>query len=121
VPIINLTPHSVLIFEPNTPDRIFIEQLNDYLVVKTFLASSEPLRLKEEYVGNSSVDDQMIYNVQYGHLTFEPPQEPDTYYIVSIATALACRGWRTDFLVPYLEVRNIDGTVIGCRALARPV
>jgi hypothetical protein len=28
---------------------------------------------------------------------------------------------RDDLLVPYREVRNSDGTVIGCRELAQPV
>ena len=46
---------------------------------------------------------------------------PTTWYMVSLALALSQAGYRPDLLVPYREVRNREGTIIGCRSLARPV
>jgi hypothetical protein len=45
----------------------------------------------------------------------------DAWYVVSLALALAFAEKRGDLLVPFRDVRNSEGTVIGCRSLARPV
>jgi hypothetical protein len=120
--IINLTPHPIVIFPGDTPEgwyeatKIWIDQ-NCKIIPK----SSEyvPARLSEIELGSYKIDDVWIERVQYGQLlTEQPPQVAGTYYIVSLVTALAIN--RSDFLVPYREIRNLDGTVIGCRSLARP-
>jgi len=115
--ILNLTPHTVTIFKPETPDRIGVTfGLKSYIVAT--IKSSEPLRLTELVASAAYIDGILVNWVRYGNLSYNPPQEQDTYYIVSLATALAVR--REDFLVPHREVRNMDGVIIGCRALAKP-
>ena len=47
----------------------------------------------------------------------------DVFYIVPLVTAIAVQAEapaRTDLLVPYEQVRNAEGTVVGCRTLAQP-
>ncbi|MBQ1165347.1 hypothetical protein KBZ21_45985, partial [Streptomyces sp. A73] len=60
--------------------------------------------------------------VEFGHRAELPPKRDGVRYIVSLVVALGLgpRG-RDDLLVPYREVRNSSGTVIGCRSLAQPV
>ncbi|HEY5396211.1 MAG TPA: hypothetical protein VIL16_12520 [Trebonia sp.] len=55
--------------------------------------------------------------VEYGHVHDLPQPEPGTDYIVSLVVALACH--RDDLLAPFVEVRNEQGTMIGCRYLQR--
>jgi hypothetical protein len=55
--------------------------------------------------------------VEYGHVHDLPQPEPGTDYIVSLVVALACH--RGDLLAPFVEVRNDEGTMIGCRFLQR--
>ncbi|MBQ1165292.1 hypothetical protein KBZ21_45710, partial [Streptomyces sp. A73] len=54
--------------------------------------------------------------VEFGHRAELPPTRDGVRYIVSLVVALGLvpRG-RDDLLVPYREVRNSSGTVIGCR------
>jgi len=47
-----------------------------------------------------------------------PDQKPGVGLIVARAVAVACPG-RTDLFVPFQVVRDNDGRVIACRALAR--
>jgi hypothetical protein len=69
--------------------------------------------------------DAPVEFVEFHHVNGLPDPVPDTWYVVSLATALALQaqrnGGRSDVLVPYDEVRNEQGTVIGCRMLAMPV
>jgi hypothetical protein len=67
--------------------------------------------------GVSNNSGRMFEWVQYGHVHDLPQPEPGTDYIVSLVVALACH--RDDLLAPYVEVRNSDGTMIGCRFLQR--
>jgi hypothetical protein len=57
--------------------------------------------------------------VEYGHAHDLPPREDGTWYIVSLVVALAVH--RDDLLAPYVEVRNEQGTMIGCRYLQKVV
>jgi hypothetical protein len=51
-------------------------------------------------------------------VTGRPQPQDGTDYVVSLVVALSVRG-RDDLLAPYLEVRNEEGTMIGCRYLQR--
>lgn len=64
-------------------------------------------------------DGEPIVDVRYGTANL-PPEEDGTVYIVSLAVALS-EIEREDLVVPYEQVRDNDGNVIGCRRLARPV
>lgn len=117
--LVNLTPHSIFIFKRDAPDRV---EEGDHLkwVAHVILKSDTITRLSE--IGVSSgcyIDGIPLQYIEYGHLTYSPPKVEKTFYIVSLATALAVTD-RDDFLVPYHEVRNLNGTVIGCKALAKP-
>jgi hypothetical protein len=57
--------------------------------------------------------------VEYGRAHDLPASSPDVMYIVSLVVALAVH--RDDLLAPYIEVRNEEGTMIGCRYLQKVV
>lgn len=126
--IINLTPHAIDIYPTNTPDvitgypprrpsltlppsgriaRIREQALPDV----TGVYGAEALALK----GLAGIVD-----VAFGHVINLPKALPATWYVVSLACALAMPQ-RHDLLVSYEQVRNAGGTVVGCRRLARPV
>ncbi|MDG4795056.1 hypothetical protein [Micromonospora sp. WMMD1082] len=48
-----------------------------------------------------------------------PPPAADTYYLVSLVVGLAADD-RDDLLVCHRTVRDLDGSIIGVRMLARP-
>lgn len=62
--------------------------------------------------------DAPVELVEFHHLTVAPPRIEGTHYIVSLPVALVAP--RGDFLVPYDEVRDAEGRIIGCRLLAKP-
>lgn len=107
--LVNLTPHDV----------VLLDEAGD--VVDTIPASGEVARLGTVDLGTQHYDDVPcpVELVEFGHLVESPPRTPGVWYVVSLPTALAAP--RGDFLVPYLEVRDDRGRIIGCRLLARPV
>lgn len=101
----NLTPHDV---------RILAE---DGSTVTVYPPAGPPVRLRTEVL--TTVDSGggfPMHAVQYLEAQDAPEQDEDTVYIVSLPTALAVR--RDDFLVPYDEVRDEQGRIIGCLSLA---
>lgn len=131
--LVNLTPHAIVIWDDDDP-----------MGAKTCIpASGLVARLAVEEYGDppaeysadggtlSELLEVPVVAVSYGHLELVrygrpsagvqemPPESDGTWYVVSLPTALAVP--RSDFLVPYLEVRNSEGTVLGCRGLARIV
>lgn len=132
--IINLTPHSIDVFAADAPD--VIERAPGGVPLHrptlTLPASGRVARISEKVVGQTfplgtrTVLPAGVTLVEYGHVVELPPvtSNPNTrdltWYVVSLATALAVPG-RPDLLVPWRQVRNTAGTVVGCRGLARPV
>jgi hypothetical protein len=120
--LLNLTPHPVVIYAPGAPDAVTDATI---VPVRVIAREKEPARLVE--VGFESMTPAggdlpiPLFHVNYlpQRITGLPHPEPRTGYIVSMPVALA-RPDRVDLLVPFREVRNRSGTVIGCRALARP-
>lgn len=104
--IINCTPHP-------------INLIPEEGLTQVFEPSGDVVRISQHEYGTSWIDGQEITLVGYGQLENMPKATSETYYIVSLVVALAVR--RGDFLVPYEEVRNEEGTVIGCRKLAKVV
>src|SRR6266403_4853290 len=109
--IINLTPHPIRVFNSETPDTIDgtspgLDSISLTMPVETKFRTAH---LRELELGTVDIDGISVENVSYGLLAHIPPQVANTYYIVPLATALACK--RNDFLVPYRVVRNMDGTV----------
>lgn len=130
--IVNLTPHPIRIYGYDVPDRF---NLGDHEPTQVFEPSGAVARIGEIELGGDGQlrgADVRVELIEYRHINGIPPKhEPwdtnTTWYVVSLATALACGNpddkvsFRNDLLVPFREVRNLDGTVIGCRALALPV
>lgn len=132
--IVNLTPHPIRIYPPDAPDRLDPAEWTPTheLPVSTDLP---PARIGEQTLGTASyVSGVPIEYVEYaphgGTVHPLPPVQADdrgtvqVFYAVSLVVGLVLTYSghnRPDLLVPYREVRNLDGTIIGCRQLARPV
>jgi hypothetical protein len=128
--LINLTPHPMHIYPVNTPDRI---EPGTVAATQVIYPSTDypTVRLGQTLLGEETLGDGMIVTrIAFGeatHLTPAPsspigalPDPADnTWYIVSTPVALASPH-RSDLLVPYGHVRDLDGNVIGSRGFARP-
>ncbi|MEU6713049.1 hypothetical protein ABZ897_16325 [Nonomuraea sp. NPDC046802] len=114
-----MTPHPVRIYSADTPDRATPEQLAAGLLAE-IPPSGHMARLATADLGiGPAVDvtgtDVPVTVVSYGDLAGLPDPAPGVWYIVPLLTGLAAAG-REDLLVPHEQVRNVDGTVVGCRA-----
>lgn len=114
--ILNLTPHPIRLYNNDREDGI--DDLEPHLRY-VIDPEPEPARLSMTELGTQADGTELV---EYGHRANLPPKRDDVQYVVSLVVALAVvpRG-RNDVLVPYREVRNASGTVIGCRQLAQPV
>lgn len=123
--VINLTPHPVTIYGFDVPDRFEPGEHEPQTVLEP---SGTVARIGEVDLGTQNLRNcpLPIELVEFGSLLGLPPQElldagtVATWYVVSLPLALAATK-RADLLVPWREIRNTAGTVIGCRMLARPV
>jgi len=111
--LINLTPHPIRIYPRDTPDRISLGDVEPEHVIEP---SGPPARLVQFDLGAQYGYGVPVMQVGYGNIHNLPIPSEGTFYVVALAVALAARR-RTDLLAPYREVRNHDGTVIGCRML----
>lgn len=59
--------------------------------------------------------------VQFGHVTGLAEPDAGVYQVVPLHVGIALADRREDLLVPYREVRDAAGTVIGYRTLAQPI
>jgi hypothetical protein len=109
--LVNLTPHPLAIYGGRT-----VEEGPDEVIPP----SGTVVRIAtiELGTGLSAHSGRSYEMVEYGHAHDLPRPEAGTDYVVSLVVALAVRG-RDDLLAPYLEVRNEEGTMIGCRYLQR--
>jgi hypothetical protein len=109
--LVNLTPHPVALYRDRT-----LEDGPDEVIPP----SGKVARVAVIELGtNLSAQSGRSYElVEYGHVHDLPQPQPGTDYVVSLVVALAARG-RSDLLAPYVEVRDEQGTMIGCRYLQR--
>lgn len=111
VKIVNLTPHDIHFRASYDADPWF-----------TVPASGQVARCSEERVEAGVVHHGSltlpVNQVRLGQVTGLPDPEPGTIYIVSRLVAEACRDRDDLFIVDDL-VRDPEGRVVGCRALAR--
>lgn len=113
--ILNLTPHPIRVYDREREDGIDDVDLHVKYVIEP---EPTPARLAVIELGTQADGIELV---EYGH-TENLPRKRDGYrYVVSLPVALAMAPRRSDLLVPYLEVRNAAGTVIGCRHLAQVV
>ena len=101
--IINLTPHAI----------------NEVTTGQTFEPSGTIARLDStsELVG--TINGIPLYDKLYGEIKNLPPEQPNTYYIVSgvMLDAGTAQG-RKDLLAPGELVRDTLGRVIGCKGFS---
>jgi len=102
---INLTPHPIVFMDEGGN---IIEEVNPFGVVAR--ASQ-----REEKIGE--IDGLPVYKMEFGEVKNLPEPSEGTIYIVSLATAQACPE-RKDVFIPAHPVRDEQGRIIGCRALA---
>lgn len=112
--ILNLTPHPIRLYSNEREDGI--DDLEPHLW-EVIEPEPKPARLATIELGTCDG----VEMVEFGHRADVPPKRDGVRYIVSLVVALALARERNDLLVPYREVRNASGTVIGCRSLAQPV
>lgn len=123
--LINLTPHPIRIYPYGTPDRFSLGDIEPEMVLEP---AEQPARIGENYLFTQTLPYRpaRVAHVEFRHTTGLPPWDGDplniqTWYVVSLPLALSQAGKRPDLLAPHLEVRDLDGTVIGCRELVLPV
>lgn len=116
--IVNCTPHPIRLYNDDRPDGIDDLAPGLRLVIDP---EDRPARLGVIPLSTEFRDGIPVELVQYGHAQGLPRRAAGVSYIVSLSVALALAPRRSDLLVPYREVRDSAGTVIGCRQLAQPV
>lgn len=124
--IINLTPHPIRVYGLDVPDRFALGDHEPILVLEPSgtVARIGEIDLSMHFLRGCHAP---VSFVEYRHANGLPPKhdgpwdQNTTWYLVSLALALSMAGQRGDLLIPYREVRNHEGTVIGCRTLALPV
>ncbi len=107
--IINLTPHKINI----------VDEEGD--VIKVF-ESEGVARAAQKDVKIGMLEGIQIIETEFGEPIDLPEYDQGTYYIVSAITAKAASlsGRNTrDLLLTGKTVRNSDGQIIGCQALAK--
>lgn len=112
--ILNLTPHPIRLYNNAREDGH--DDLDAHL---WRVIAPEPTPARLDVIELGTCDGAEM--VEYGHARNLPPERDGVRYVVSLVVALALVDRRSDLLVPYREVRNSSGTVIGCRQLAQPV
>ncbi|MER5715696.1 hypothetical protein [Streptomyces sp. NPDC002132] len=116
--ILNLTPHPIRLYTADRPDGLDDLEPGLRLVIEP---EAKPARLGMIPLLTEYRDGIPVELVEYGHAQGLPRRAEGVSYVVSLPVALALAPRRSDLLVPYREVRNSTGTVIGCRQLAQPV
>jgi hypothetical protein len=109
--LVNLTPHPIAIYGNQSLEDGPLEVISPSGIVAR-IATIELGTNLSNYSGR-----QFEY-VQYGAAHDLPQPVDGTDYIVSLVVALACHG-REDLMAPYIEVRNAEGTMVGCRFLQK--
>lgn len=110
VKIVNLTPHVVNVVDESG-------NLIDYIPCSGMIARASMRRETVDYIKVEGVDVP-INQTRIGKVYDLPDPKPGTIYIVSLLTAQNCRD-RDDLYVVDDTIRDDDGRIVGCRALAR--
>ena len=107
--IVNLTPHALT----------FVA--GDEIVASIPSSGQARCAQSRQQIGTVDLAGHAIpvNRTQFGAVSGLPEPEPGTIYVVSVVVASALAGSRDDVYVTDDAVRDADGRVIGCRALAR--
>ena len=104
--IINLTPHAITFLDGNNS------------VLATIEPSGVVARASQTRDRVSEVNGIPVNQCSYGAVTGLLDPQDETIYLVSALTAQACRD-RSDVFITDDAVRDENGRIIGCRAIAR--
>lgn len=105
--IINLTPHQLH----------FLSSENEELMV---MPSSGVARAKQVRKATGEIINGIpVYENTYGSVEGLPEPVEGAIFVVSALTAQAVKGERSDVFIVDDAVRDNEGRIIGCRALAR--
>lgn len=110
MPLVNLTPHPVKIYG----NRSLEEGPKEVIPPSGTVARLATIDLGTNLSPNGTCSYELV---EYGHAHDLPAKQQGTDYIVSLVVALAVH--RDDLLAPYVEVRNEEGTMVGCRYLQK--
>ena len=141
--LINLTPHMIRIYPPSCPDNIEVAEVAPLVCIYPTAPSARigeislgtvthvPTGTGPTIAPSGDSAEGLTVPVEYveyaahgGLVNPLPEHQEGVWLIVSLVVAIQqvyVYGKRSDLLVPYREVRNMSGTVVGCRQLARPV
>lgn len=112
--ILNLTPHPIRLYDAGRADGIDDLDLHLREVIEP---EETPARLAMTELGP---DGDGVEKVAYESATGLPVPRLGVRLVVSLVVGIAMANQRDDLIVPYREVRNSSGSVIGCRAFAHP-
>lgn len=115
---VNLTPHAITLITPD--GREIVIPPSGVVLRATEVVAAEEMVAIETESGEATIP---LRTLSFNNVQGLPPVEEDTLYVVSAIVAQAVKREhpeRTDFVVPHELVRDAEGRVIGCRALARP-
>lgn len=104
--IINLTPHTVTIL---AEDGSTIKEI----------PSSGIARCVTTRERAGEIEGVPINRTVFGEVEGLPAPSEGVYFVVSAITAKALKGVRDDLLITDDAVRDEQGRIVGCRALAR--
>jgi hypothetical protein len=105
VRLINLTPHTLTIVGA---DGSFVRNISPSGTVARCAVTRKQV---------GCVDGIPINRTYFGDVDALPDPQPDTFYIVSALVAQAVPN-RRDVLITDDAVRDAQGRIVGCRALA---
>jgi len=106
--LVNMTPHDVVVYDDGG------------VVLMTVPASGAIARCAETSTPDGMFCGVPLVRKDYGDIVGLPAEEPDTIYIVSgLVSAAGAKLGRDDLVSPADLVRDDQGRVVGCKALAR--
>lgn len=121
----NLTPHPVIILDPECaeydPRTRSYRLTSDPVVARRFETEEGPFpRCTTSEEECAMVDGVPTISVVFGEVENLPAMEDGTFLVVSAIVANAAKEQgRQDVLVPSRVVRDANGGIVGCLALAR--
>jgi hypothetical protein len=98
--ILNLTPHEITLCGKKLP-------------------SSGVARVAQTTQQVAEINGIPVNKLSFGQVMGLPEERKDTIYIVSRIVAEAVKGQRNDVFIVDKTVRNEQGQIVGCEALAK--
>lgn len=120
--ILNMTPHRITVIDPNS--CVYDARTRSYksespMVLRTIEPEGTCPRVATEETRYADIDGIQCVGIRYGEIENLPEPRLGTFLIVSALVAVAGRkAGRDDLLVPAQLVRDSEGKIVGCLALA---